>query len=420
MAGPWEKFKSASPESSGPWSKFKATAPEQQMVEATEEPGLLSKAFDYAGRALDYPGGITRTAAAGLANIPYSIATGKSITQPDDLLNALKGDAPSSSEYMERAGVEEGPSLGPVSTRDVLGLGADIALDPMGAVVGAGKGLGLMGKKIYKSGLKKVDEKLLERGAKPVSDLLMQAGEWGGVKSLSGAADRMANEMAPKRATLYEKAKSAGAKFDSQKATEGAQGLVKDMRADPGLNPLAQRMDEYVGRYSQNTPIDLQVASDWKSNLYDALPDAAFREGRAIAPAKEVQRALAKGHKDEIVRAANEASPGLGQEIDALNEDWGALIGSKKPFEVEVRKANTPNYVTSTDPIVGGLGLLAGGADAGLGLLAAKKLADWSKTTGFRTGLGQGLRKAGGSGAVDPLIQRGIINYGDYLRAGDE
>lgn len=387
----------------------------------TEASDPLKTGLDYGMRALDYGGGLVRTGAAGLANIPYAIKTGKSFVGPEDVMNALKGQAPSSAEYMERAGVPEGARLdlnplaeGDTSVRDIVGFGADIATDPTTALALAAKpvakGLLGTGKSLYKSGLKKIDEKLIEKGAKPVSEVLMKAGKWGSTKTLAKEADKLAKELGPKRAALYEKAK--GAKFSSDKATEAAKGLIAEMRSNPGLVDQAQKLDEYVSKYAGSTPLDLQTASDWKSSFYDALPDSAHGPyGKVKSGAQEVNRALGSGYKNEIIRAADEVSPGLGKEIDALNEDWGALIGSQKPFQKQIGRQNTKNYVTGTDPILGGLGYTAGGGPAAAGLIAGKKLVDLTKTTGARTGGGLLLRKLGEAPVdiVDPIILRNII-----------
>ena len=74
-------------------------------------------------KGLDYAGGLGRVSGAGLVNIPYSLSTGQSLTKEDDVLKALRGEAPSTAEYLNRAGVSG-------TSADVLGFVGDVALDP--------------------------------------------------------------------------------------------------------------------------------------------------------------------------------------------------------------------------------------------------------------------------------------------------
>jgi len=397
-----------------------------------EEPGLGAKALDYGLRALDYGGGLIRTAGAGLANIPYSIATGKSITQPEDVLNAFKGKSPTSAQYMERAGIPEGPHAdlmpeftipgtdvtlgkGDTSLRDAEGLALDIATDPLTSIVKAVKPFGRaaesIGEGAYRSAFKKIDEKLAEKGTQPLSDVLLKNGApIGTTKGISNKIGKIGDDLLKAREALYNRANDLGATVDMTDVTKNSEGLIGKMKTDPGLRAKAQPLEDLLNNYKSEGFVPVNTASDWKTNLYNALPDNAYDiTGKVKGPAAKFQKQLANDFKNAIVNSSNAVEEGLGNKIGDINEDLSSIIQSKKPMANQIRKGNTPNFLTSTDPIVSGIGYAAGGAGGGAGLLAAKKAADLSKTTLFRTGLGKGLINIGNSG-IDPILYRQILN----------
>lgn len=84
----------------------------------TQEPEGLAKVADYAARGLDYAGGLSRVGLANSApartiDLLQSYLRNKppALNQEGDMGRALVGHAPRSDEYLERAGVPEGPSF---------------------------------------------------------------------------------------------------------------------------------------------------------------------------------------------------------------------------------------------------------------------------------------------------------------------
>lgn len=388
-----------------------------------EGPSITSQIMDGVSRGLDYTGGIGRTAAAGLVD-PF---VKEDIVTNDDVKNALIGKAPDTAEYMERAKVPAGAEVdlnplmeGKTSVRDIGGFVGDIALDPatyvsMGAVP-ALKGfarpfsniLEKSGKSIYKSGLKKVDEKLLEKGVKPVSEVLFNEGITGTNNSILKKVKALNADLAPKRAALYDEASKLGAKVDPKIAMQGADSVASKIHQDPGLRNLAEKLSEKSNLYKSEGPVDLAMASNWKTNLYDSLPQDAFNQfGRVKKPAKEFTKAQARGLKDAILEAAESKKQGLGKNIDELNEKWASLLSAEKPLFNEVKKGKTKNFVSSVDGLIGGLSVA--NPATGLPILALKKAADLSKTTAARTVGGMATNKVGKSGAVDPIIRQAIV-----------
>jgi hypothetical protein len=442
MGAPWEKYKPKKMASGalGPWNKYEVGEPpaedshSQELAEPEDPKSVVAKhLLGLGAKGLGYAGGLLRTGAAGIANIPYSLATGKSLTKEDDALKALKGDAPGVSEYLERAGVPEGPHAnlfpevtvpglnlklgeGDTSARDFGGFVGDAALDPLSYVAAEAKPVGELvesgGKKVYKSALKKVDERLVEKNTKPLSDVLIENGApVGSAKGLAKKADKIKEGLLKERGDIYGKINDSGNKVDVLKAMDSSidkgQGLLRKYpAADEQIADLETWLLKH-GKQGDQIPVDL--ASDWKSGLYDSLPQSAFDpHGRAVPIAKDYQKAFARGLKQEIEAAGERAEPGLGKRVESINEDVGSLIQSKKPSLNEIRKENTKNWVSSVDGM--GAGMAAASPHVGVPILAAKKLADLSKTSLFRTAAGRGLIDLGKSGLVDAATARGLID----------
>ena len=195
---------------------------------APEQPGLLGKSLDAAGRVLDYGGGLVRS---GLAEVA-GLAEGKTdVVTPKDLVAAFKGKAPNSAEYLTRLGLPElgsvdVPLLGKVTGRGVTGFVADIVTDPLVAIsklakevpylrkaisVTPGLATEALGEAVYKSSLSKIDAKVAEKagmaGATPVADTLLAAGApVGGTEKLAKKVDDISQTMGKLRQGLYDKA----------------------------------------------------------------------------------------------------------------------------------------------------------------------------------------------------------------------
>lgn len=420
---------SPKPKTSGGLSPEEAAemASLEQEVGAQESPGLMSKAMsmggkglDYGIRALDLPGGAVRT---GLANVAGLISGKGNIVTEKDLGNMAAGKAPTSAEYMERLGVPAGPSVslpvfGDTSARDAAGLVGDIVTDPLTAISKSVKALRpastaaeSVGKAVYKSGLKKVDERLAEKGAGSIADVLLEEGKTGTTKKLAKDAKEISKNLGKERDALYQKATEKGVSIDMGFPLANAENELKKLASDPGLAPMAEKFGELLERYKKSGKVDIKTLSDWKTNLYNALPEAAYdQHGKLKGPAQKFQKALASDFKQAIVEAGNKAEKGLGDNIDKINEKWATVIGADKPMAMQVRRAGTPNLVTSVDAMIAGLGGAATGIGPTTGALALKKAADASKTTYVRTKAGKGLIDLGKTGLLDNAGRRGLIN----------
>lgn len=414
-------------------SPDEAYAPIEMQAEEpapVESPSTAGKVLDAAGKVLDYPGGFMR---AGLANVA-GMATGQAnVTKEADLAKAVKGEGPNSAEYLRRLGVSEGGSvetpLGKVTLRGAEGLALDIATDPLvalaklakavpyiGKVLNApGKAAEAVGELLYKSGLKKVDAKLAEKGEAAVSDLLFQEGKAGTTAKLAQDVDQMSNTMGKVRQGLYDRAGQLGVEVPLDSFSR-AEAVIAKMKSNPGLGPAAQELESLLQRYKDAGKASIDMVSDWKTTLYDSLPQSAFDgNSRLKGAAKRFKAALAGDFRQMIADTANGAEKGLGDSINAVNEKWGTLLAAKKPMAAQAKEAAGKGVGDWIDATILGGGIVAS-PQAGAAAVGARKMFQLANTTFAKTQLGRVLAEAGRKGVVDAVTRRALVDFARQQR----
>lgn len=403
--------------------------------------GVLGQVLDGAKRVLDYPGGLVRTGDAAITSLfggentsgsakPVNALiskfdTSKEVVTMNDFKEALKGNAPSSADYLARMGLPELgsvniPLLGKITGRGVVGFATDVAADPLtsisnlikeggaagkviASVVNApGAGAEALGESVYRSALKKVDAKVAQKTGEagtPVADALLQQGApVGGTEKLAQKVQDMSATMGKLRQGLYDEATKAGVKVTPD-AFPQAQAVLDRLRRDPNLTPLADTLGEMVDKYKSAGPQDLAQVSEWKTNLYNALPDSAFNGvGKLKAIPAQFKAALAGDFKNMIIDTGNDARKGLGDAINTVNDRWGPIIAAQDPLAKQVARD------------AGASGLMGSQIDhailsfEGLSKYAIKKGLDIATTTTGRTVLGKALMQAGQKGVANRLF----------------
>lgn len=402
-----------------------------------------AQALDVAGKVLGYAGGLSRTA---LANSPGAILmeklTGLQISNPKDLKRALKGEAPTGAEYLERAGVPQGPSLSDVvpsayspsgeewlklqkggwadpSARGAAGLAIDTVTDPLsyvslgasGAAKGAlnpiSKGIEKGGEALYKSGFKNIDTRLAEKGLKELSPYALEQGMYGSQKSILSQMEKRLKDLVEERKGLYQKGDLAGAVVSPESASKSAVARLDEMKSmGYGAPERADRLLETLAQHpalDRQTGLSLQKASDVKTSLYDLLPQNAFdANGRMTNEGKQMLKDLSLGYRDEILKAGEAAEPGLGKAINTTNEEMSAYLGALKPTQSELAKDTRKNLLTEVKSA-----LLATSPKSAAAMWAAKGL----NSPAFRTTAGYGARQLGqaSSGYLDPVLRQIFI-----------
>lgn len=468
MSGPWEKYndvaQSSAPVDDGPWAKYSDTpavemAPKKELTFNQKLLNLLKPV----GQALDYGGGIVRT---GIGEA-MGAASGNDVVRDGDWSKAFKGEAPSSAELLDRAGVPQGGQLSDVlpsaysetgdglalqkggwadpTARGAAGLAMDITTDPLTYLSGglsvaskakdAGKVVSAankvvnpasnlmerLGKDIYKSGLKRIDQEALKYGKEPVSDLLMKEGVTGSYGKISKEMDRLAADRVTKQKAILQAADDAGVKVDMSQAMKSVDELIGDYKAsrDPLKQQASARLSGDSARYkSLDTlpegvqgpvfPIGVQQANDFKTSIYNEMPKGAFAEAISNKSKNYLagQKAMARGLKEGVEGAA--AQIGRGDELRQLNDELGRLLTTQDRAAAEAFKEGNKNMLTSVD------GGLIGMAQQNPYIFAAKKAADVAKMTGPRTTTGKFMYDQGRgqlSGPVwDLLLRQQLIN----------
>lgn len=276
----------------------------QQYLKKSQEPqkDLLEMAGDaasttlkYAGKGLDYAGGLTRTA----LQQGVDAATGQDNASWSD---ALSGDAKTMGQYMEDAGVGEGaklsqiPGLGgledtfaDVSARGALGFAGDVALDPL-TYLSAGLSAAAKAGKLAKTGDKAMDA--LKFGGRVLNKVLNPLET--GSRSVSNAAyDKSVEKVSKQIARDTGKDHLAGAyskllkdrKFAGN--AEGIENLVSEVSTEAGQK-IGSYVDEAAKKGGKVSAMDAIYKSkdpnyksfadqfdDWEKTFVSTLgPDA--------------------------------------------------------------------------------------------------------------------------------------------------
>lgn len=382
--------------------------------------------LDATGRALDYAGGIVR---GGLAEVAGA-AEGKNLVSEKDLHDIAIGKGPNSAEYLKRLGVNEGvtanlPIIGKVSQRDVEGFAGDVITDPLTVIgkfanklpeafsvlkkvtgLGADATAEAVGKAIYQSGFSKIDAKMVENGAEPLSKVLLEEGApTGTTAQLQKKVQAMADTFGKMRDGLYQKATDLGVTVDMEYPLQGAedfiQKLSQDKRADVAAQ--AQELSSYLERNFKNAgPVDLATLSQWKTDLYNTLPSSFFKpNGKMTNVGKQFNGILAQDFRTAIVDAGNTAQKGLGDSIEAINSKWGTLLDARKPVAAQVKQAAGKPIVGPVKAAVTAVNPIAG---------AALEAGDLANTTVVKTTAGKAAMRAGQTGAAGDVARRALIN----------
>lgn len=376
-----------------------------------DSPGVGAQALDAVGRVADAPGGIVRTTVAAGMLDPN---TGESIVKPEDWKAAAVGKAPNSAEYLRRLGVSEGgsltvPGLGRVTLRGAEGLALDILSDPLTLIAKAIKGAPYiakvleapgraseaLGEAVYKSA---ITGKNSGKAAKAGEALISEGAPMGGQARLEAKIKDAASTMGNIRQSLYDQFAQAGGKIDVTEHTlENAQGVIKNLRKNPTLVPLADEFDSMLNQYKGQGFVPIDVMSTWKTQLYDSLPKNAFQGAKLTNPGKAFKAALATDFKNAIVNSGNKVDKGLGDAINHVNDKWGALLEAqpmKNPMGGTLGKA------------IDAAALAAGGVSG----LMKKKAFEVAIGPLGRTITGRALMQAGRDGIVDRLARQAVIS----------
>lgn len=378
-----EQNKGKSPEELGRYEEYirQTLQPKTTAQKIFEHP-----AVDYPLRALDYLGGLSRATAAGAADVMQAPFTGDYKLSSEDIIRALKGKGPTTGEYMKKFGIPEGGSMsevfpsmysptgdewtkfqkgGPldVTTRGFAGFLGDVALDPltyltMGAAPALKEGakgtsavskaidvatspiktlVPPVGKSIYKSGLKKIDQEAAKMGKEPVSDLLLQEGITGSADSIFKQMNELGEKLLAERNKILQWGTNVGAEVSMEKAMAPALAKAAEIRknGDPALQPLADALEATAKKYLEQgaKPAYSEVKITPPSEVVGSLPRGGVYQGAhtpiEIIPPKEVLGSLPQPGQWSGARSNVEIIPPLLDvaPVPSGLDPYAALIG---------------------------------------------------------------------------------------------
>lgn len=234
-------------------------------------------------------------------------------------------------------------------------------------------------------------------------DLPMQGAEFTPIKINAGGASDL--EQLP-QAQAYDWGSGVGVSPGNQEAVGRTMLPASVEKAGP--TELAQtstgpfqysepaRMQK-AGPSTYETPgVDPVQSSGFKTSLSNKLNDAAFTNNRYGSAYEKGTKVLAGGMKDATNEAVERSlGPEARQALEQRNDELSRLLTSQEKARMEAVKEGNKNSLTSVD------GMLVRHPWE----LLAKKLADISKATAFRTTVGKSMYYTG----ENPLA-RGAIS----------
>lgn len=339
-------------------NRIKLTLTQMGGVEPSRQETEAGRALAF--KAVDYPSNLAR----GTVGTAVQQFTDKDLGV--DLLKTLKGEAPTTATMLQRGGVGEmgrlsdvlGPAVyeepgkgswlkldrgGPL---DITGRGAvgfvgdaagdfgvlsamnkgakalkasamianspkraalekalDVAVNPMST---ASKDLG---EKLYTSGFKKLDSRLVERGEDVVAPYALKQGVWGTMRGIEKGAEKRLAELAPMREAAYNEANKLGVQIAEEDVVKPALNYLDLKAVNPRMREEIKPMREYVLSGIEADPI--KYASDMAE--YEAAKAAYRRDMRNWVTQERGRRAAEKNVGQQSVLGVDEASAPTGQ-----------------------------------------------------------------------------------------------------------
>ena len=340
-----------------------------------------------------------------------------------------------------------------------LGLGLDIALDPMtyesvglsalkkipGIVeklrkMTPGGTLSALGEKIYRSPLKKADQVARQAGrAAMPSDIMLEAGKVGSASKMAEEARALQKQIGESYQNIDALADQAGVSVDVGSSFERARDIIQKERKRGFVDEAneAESILEQLQAQATGGAAPFSQARGFKEALQSKIYGATEMKRGKTAQILETARDELAGHLDDAVgvvsKNAVERAPelialqpdlahlqpklaSLAKDYSEANAKYGSLAKAQKTFSQKAAaEENKQNFLSAIDAIllgtgVGALGTGAGSEGQGFAPLLAKKTYDLlGKGTGARTRIGMGLLKLGKSGLTTPFIKAGII-----------
>lgn len=409
------------PPQSKDWVDYLKEAPDDLsgFLEKTNRPATkllgyaLSKPVrDKASALFDYPGGITREALAKLAG---TLTPGENPIKMSDVISSAMpgtGDKPTPGVgdiAKQKFGLPEkswpipGTNGKTISTTDAINLIGNALTNPL-----SWGGAAAAGESTYASGLKKIDQAITEKDKTPFSEVMKENGAPAGTtKQIAAANEKLIAQKTAARNAMYDEVTNSptGGGVDVSTMPK-TQSFIDNLRENPLTEDKADDFQNILKKITNvknpeydpvtnpkvpssipRAPVDVSKISKWKSAAANSLPDShyftdATGKRKALPVSQQFLDNVASDYRGKIVDTGEAVRPGLGEDIDNVNDELGTMLSARKPLAAQVSRGTTTNAVTSVDAPLAYFAPLA---------FAAKKAADISKLTAARTLVGKGL-----------------------------
>jgi len=422
MANPWEEY-----DETPPWEEFEEKIPAHAALRAGGDisiPKELGKRFL---KALDWPGGMLQTAGAYALGRPGDLMSkdpekkrAALAQMKTDFENALMGEAPATSEYLERGGYKPGPKEGLLY--DILGRGVPELI--AGGLPGAKHlfraGVGSVatkeaGEALSKSAYKKLDEFARQTtGVKrDPSDVWRKYGIKGSARKMKQKTRPVLNKLTKERdRNYYKEITKKGVEPNMSRAFVGAKKTAWDMKMEPdrAIRAEGDRLLEKISAFEEDfsgktllgrQPIkraDVFSLSKTKSRLYDDINSNAYRVDAKTPMDVRTDKIIADSLKTEIENMAEVAGgKPLRDNVKRVNEEIGAIVHPQK-------KLSAMAMAEAGRPMVSQIDLPLMRIDREL--YALKQLAKLGGMPGTKTTLGDLISGAGELGLPSMATRR--------------
>lgn len=293
-----------------------------------------------AGKVMDYPAGIARTMAAYLAG---AVKPGPNPIGATDGWAAITGNAPGVGEQAEKLGVANkaiplpGETHPHISTKDLLNIGGNAALDPM-MWGGAQK----LGKEMYNSAINPIEVEGQRFNKSEVGDVLNK-NEIKNPLTLRKTVQQVVNKNMNLTDATEAGATELGANGDAVKAMSNAQAFVDNLkstaRAGSDEMKMANEMQAEINNHLQralpkgssalpNSPVNM---SQWKTDAGNKVSQMSRDVSRRGTSWDSFYKAVAHGLKNETEGSIGQSlGPKAQAEYQQTNSDTGKLLSTGK------------------------------------------------------------------------------------------
>lgn len=357
---------------------------------------LSDIAYDVVGGA----GQGAATIAGGVGGLPGMAAAGAASGAGVEGLRQLLGNI---------AGIEDNFSAGQIGFSGAMGAASPVVSEKIAKPL-----LNKLGSALYKSapGIRQADDVAAEYSKTAPSDVLTKYNIKGTSKNISKKANEKIHSLTKERDAILKEASDSGVAVDSEAAAGKGMQLLSDLD-DPKVygrreivDELLPELEKFMTSTNKSSPSQMTKSA---SMLYKKASNGAFKDFGTTEEGERFFRQMGLGARDATKEAVSSWDANAGKKLSSLNDEISSLITARKVLEKESHKAG-PSLFSSVDGMIVGVGNPA--------LLAAKKVADASKTTWARTQGGSALKSLGNQSLWPTMV--GLNQVDDQLNKKED